>query len=260
MITQRSAALSKDVLTQADVLLAMRTTGPTDIRAIKAWVSHHGDAGAEVVASLPGLRTGEAWVWNPERDLLVRTQIRLARTFDSSSTPRFGEARAEPEQLAAVAPVAAPEPPAREAPATTTTTPPATSGSRIDYRQPDADGRFGCKFDGCPGRSRNKRGRYAYLCADVHAPAAYASTFGRGSEPEPEPAVSRHDVDTTDVAAPDARSNGNGPHVAASAADLEQTPLRASLAREVVYLDRIATLEQEIEWLRGVVEHAIGKT
>jgi hypothetical protein len=103
LITQRSAVLSKDVLTQADVLIVMRTTGPHDLRAIGEWVASRGDdQGRTVLASLPGMATGEAWIWNPERDLLELVKIRPRSTFDSSRTPRAGEKRSEPKGAASI--------------------------------------------------------------------------------------------------------------------------------------------------------------
>ncbi len=103
LITQRSAVLNKDVLTQADVLIVMRTTGPHDVKAIKEWVAAKGDEhGDTVIASLPSLETGEAWIWNPERSLLKQVKIRRRRTFDSSATPKAGETRAQPGDVAAI--------------------------------------------------------------------------------------------------------------------------------------------------------------
>ncbi|TAL46045.1 MAG: DUF853 family protein, partial [Salinibacterium sp.] len=104
MITQRSAVLDKDVLEQADVLIVMRTTGPNDRKAIERWVDVHADReeARAVLDSLPGLQTGEAWIWNPERALLERTLIRPRRTFDSSSTPKAGERRVDPKQIAPI--------------------------------------------------------------------------------------------------------------------------------------------------------------
>lgn len=103
LITQRSAVLSKDVLTQADVLIVMRTTGPHDLRAIREWIDSRGDEhGAGVLDSLPSLDTGEGWVWNPEREIIARTQFRARETFDSSRTPKAGELRVEPEQAAPI--------------------------------------------------------------------------------------------------------------------------------------------------------------
>lgn len=101
MVTQRSAVLNKDVLSQADVLIAMRTTSPHDVKAIEAWISAHADDELGVIDSLPSLVTGEAWVWNPERGLLDRVLIRIRNTYDSSSTPKAGERRGRVE-LAAI--------------------------------------------------------------------------------------------------------------------------------------------------------------
>ena len=38
LITQRPAVLNKDVLTQAEVLIALGMTGPRDVAAIDEWV------------------------------------------------------------------------------------------------------------------------------------------------------------------------------------------------------------------------------
>lgn len=100
MVTQRSAKLNKDVLTQADTLVAMRTTAPHDIDAIKAWVAYHVGGASEAIPSLPGLGTGEAWFWNPEHDLLERVKVRYRTTFDSSATPKPGEEREQPTAAA----------------------------------------------------------------------------------------------------------------------------------------------------------------
>ena len=92
-VTQRSAALNKNVLDQADTLIVMRTMGPRDRKAIEEWVKHQDAEGMDqVLPSLPGLATGEAWVWTPQRNLLERVKIRKARTYDSSWTPKPGEA------------------------------------------------------------------------------------------------------------------------------------------------------------------------
>lgn len=88
LITQRSAVVNKNVLTQVETLFAMRTTGPQDIAAIEAWVKHHQVSG-EVVRTLAGLKPGEAWVWSPAfLEVMRRVQIRRRRTFDSGATPK----------------------------------------------------------------------------------------------------------------------------------------------------------------------------
>lgn len=95
LITQRSAVVNKNVLTQVETLFALRTTGPQDIKAIEAWMQYHG-ADREMLGSLAGLEDGEAWVWSPHH--LKKTQrfrFRRAHTFDSGATPTNHTARSK---------------------------------------------------------------------------------------------------------------------------------------------------------------------
>lgn len=102
LITQRSASLNKDVLTQVETLIPMRTPSPQDRKAVLAWVDYH-SAGAEAVAELPGLADGEAWVFSPQwLNTLVKIQFRRRRTFDSGATPKVGSKPRPPAQLADV--------------------------------------------------------------------------------------------------------------------------------------------------------------
>ncbi len=102
MITQRSAALNKDLLTQIDTLIVLRTTSPNDRKAIDGWVTYH-DTDSAIIASLSELKAGEAWVWSPEYlDLVKRVQIRRRATFDSGATPKAGAKRRAPATLADV--------------------------------------------------------------------------------------------------------------------------------------------------------------
>jgi hypothetical protein len=88
LITQRSAAVAKMVLTQVETLFAMRTTGPQDIAAIEAWVKYH-QVGKDVLSTLASLEDGEAWVWSPHYlKTMSRHQIRRRETFDSGATPK----------------------------------------------------------------------------------------------------------------------------------------------------------------------------
>ncbi len=88
LITQRSAAIAKMVLTQVETLFAMRTTGPQDIAAIEAWIKYH-QVGKDVLSSLASLEDGEAWVWSPHYlKTMSRHQIRRRQTFDSGATPK----------------------------------------------------------------------------------------------------------------------------------------------------------------------------
>ena len=88
LITQRSASLSKSVLTQVQTLFVLRTTGPHDRAAIEAWVKYH-DADAKLLASLSSLGPGEGWVWSPQfLGQMTRHQFHRRRTFDSGATPK----------------------------------------------------------------------------------------------------------------------------------------------------------------------------
>lgn len=104
MITQRPAKLHKDVLTQAEVLIAMRLIAPQDRKAVEEWIDGCGDpkAGASVLDSLATLGRGEGWVWAPEFGVLERLMFPKITTFDSSRTPDDGETIAEPAKLAQV--------------------------------------------------------------------------------------------------------------------------------------------------------------
>jgi hypothetical protein len=105
LVSQRAAVLNKDVLTQAEVLIALRTIAPQDREAIDAWIRVHGtlEQREELMASLPSLPIGTAWVWSPGwLDVFQRVRIRRKETFDSSATPQVGVVRREPKTLAAM--------------------------------------------------------------------------------------------------------------------------------------------------------------
>ena len=103
LISQRSARLHKDVLTQVDTLIVLRTTGPQDRKAIAAWLEYHGQQ-KEILESLPKLKDGEAWVWSPEwLGKTKRVRFRKRSTFDSGATPKTtSRKRRRPATLADV--------------------------------------------------------------------------------------------------------------------------------------------------------------
>lgn len=102
LVTQRSASLNKDVLTQVGTLFAMRTTGPQDRKAIHDWVDWH-DASREMVRELPKLANGEAYVFSPETlQVTQKITFRRRRTFDSGATPEVGKKIRPPATLAEV--------------------------------------------------------------------------------------------------------------------------------------------------------------
>ena len=102
LITQRSAVLNKNVLTQVQTLIPMRTTGPQDIAAIREWVKYHQQADT-LLESLPSLADGEAWIWSPHfLKKMVRVHFRRRATFDSGATPRASASPRPPATLADV--------------------------------------------------------------------------------------------------------------------------------------------------------------
>lgn len=105
LVTQRAAVLNKDVLTQVECLIVLRTISPQDRAAIDEWIRVHGtpEQREELMASLPALPTGRAWFWSPGwLGLFVQAQVRRRKTFDSSSTPKAGEARHVPARLSEI--------------------------------------------------------------------------------------------------------------------------------------------------------------
>lgn len=105
MITQRSAVLNKDVLTQIETLIVLRTTSPQDRKAIGEWVKENSteEELAAVMKGLSSMPNGEAWIWSPAfLKTLKKVQIRTRHTFNSSATPKIGQIRIEPKKRAAV--------------------------------------------------------------------------------------------------------------------------------------------------------------
>jgi uncharacterized protein len=104
LITQRPAVVHKDVLSQADILIAMKLTASQDRDAIGAWIEGQADRteGKRILGDLPRLQRGEGYLWAPGRGLLDRVRFPEIRTFDSSRTPKRGERLAIPRTLAEV--------------------------------------------------------------------------------------------------------------------------------------------------------------
>ena len=108
LVTQRAAVLNKNVLTQTSVLMLLCTTGSQDIDAVDAWIKKHGQPKerAEVMDSIASLQRGQAWIWAPgwpdENGIFKRIQVGTITTFDSGATPKIGERKASPKQVAEV--------------------------------------------------------------------------------------------------------------------------------------------------------------
>ena len=104
LITQRPAVVHKDVLSQADILIAMKLTASQDRDAIGAWIEGQADRqeGKGILGDLPRLQRGEGYLRAPGHGLLERFSFPPIRTFDSSSTPKRGERLVIPRTLAEV--------------------------------------------------------------------------------------------------------------------------------------------------------------
>ncbi|HTW52544.1 MAG TPA: DUF87 domain-containing protein [Stellaceae bacterium] len=102
LITQRPAVVHKDVLSQADILIAMKLTASQDRDAVGAWIEGQADRqeGKRILGELPRLKQGEGYLWAPGHGILQRVRFPAIRTFDSSRTPRRGERLAVPRTLA----------------------------------------------------------------------------------------------------------------------------------------------------------------
>jgi hypothetical protein len=95
LITQRPAVLSKDVLSQADGLVAFKLTASQDRAAIGDWVKGQADLERwkEIWAELPTMQRGQGVIWVPARGVLKTSEFPAKATFDSSRTPKRGEKR-----------------------------------------------------------------------------------------------------------------------------------------------------------------------
>lgn len=94
MISQRPAVLNKNVLTQCDLIIAMRIVGVQDHKALKEWTAQHGTADQQkrFLEALPTLPDGTGFFWSPEwLKCFESHHVSKRKTFDSSSTPEVGK-------------------------------------------------------------------------------------------------------------------------------------------------------------------------
>lgn len=93
LITQRPAVVSKNVLSQADGIIAMKLTSSQDRDAIGSWVEGQADKGQwkALYGSLAEMQRGEGIIWIPGRGVMEQGTFPAKVTFDSSRTPKRGE-------------------------------------------------------------------------------------------------------------------------------------------------------------------------
>ncbi len=97
IISQRSAQVAKDVLSQLDILIALRTVGAHDRKAMLDMfegVLEHDDLAKleEFKRTIPRLEDGVAWIWSPEfLKCFEQVHIRERRTFHGGATVQVSE-------------------------------------------------------------------------------------------------------------------------------------------------------------------------
>lgn len=90
LVSQRTATINKDVLTQVDALLIFGLTSPQDRKTLGEWVEAHGDEGRlkQFEEGIAELHRQEAWFWAPEAfgGIFQKVRIRDFRTFHPDKT------------------------------------------------------------------------------------------------------------------------------------------------------------------------------
>lgn len=113
VITQRPASLSKNVLTQTEVLVVLQTTGAQDLDAIGDGLKHHVPGATrkerqaaleDLIREVVKLDKGVAVVVSGQiLKGILKIPFRRRKTFDSGATPEFGKAIRTPKVVATVA-------------------------------------------------------------------------------------------------------------------------------------------------------------
>lgn len=102
-ITQEPQSTSKRILNQAGTLIAVRTIGELERKAISGTARSAATQDLDLMNVLPELQTGEAIVWSPAwLKFAGKVRILPKVTFDSSKTPDSDDEAVEPKVLAPV--------------------------------------------------------------------------------------------------------------------------------------------------------------
>lgn len=98
LISQRSATVDKDVLSQCENLIVMRSTGRHDRKALQEWVDEKDEDGTNIsLEGLAQLQAGEAYFWSPAwLEQFDRVKIHEAETHHPGKTRKVGAAKAKP--------------------------------------------------------------------------------------------------------------------------------------------------------------------
>lgn len=96
IVSRRSAQVAKDVLTQVDVLFAMRTVGLQDRKAVLSTIEEsleedQRQSYEQMRKDLPSLPNGTGWAFAPEQKMLTKVAFRERETFHAGATPGVDE-------------------------------------------------------------------------------------------------------------------------------------------------------------------------
>lgn len=90
MLTQRPQSVNKEVLTQAECIMAFQLNGVPERKALKDWLTYEG-GDVNLVNELPGLAVGTCYLWSPQwLHKFEKITIAKKTTFDASATPKMG--------------------------------------------------------------------------------------------------------------------------------------------------------------------------
>lgn len=98
LISQRMATIQKDVLTQCESLLALRSIGKPDRRAAQEWIAEcvsgtEAKMAEKFLASLTKLPDGQGWFWSPQwLKVFYQVKLRLRKTYHPGETRSVGQA------------------------------------------------------------------------------------------------------------------------------------------------------------------------
>lgn len=109
LISQRFATIQKDVVTQCESILAMRSIGKPDRTAVREWIAEcvvpepDDPTVEEFLGSLVNLPDGEGWFWSPQwLKTFERINVRTRKTYHPGQTRSVG-AEAKQVKLSEVA-------------------------------------------------------------------------------------------------------------------------------------------------------------
>lgn len=90
MLTQRPQSVNKEVLTQAECIMAFQINGVPERKALKEWLTYEG-GDVNLVNELPSLPVGTCYLWSPQwLRKFQKVTIGKKSTLDASATPRAG--------------------------------------------------------------------------------------------------------------------------------------------------------------------------